>query len=155
MSVREKIIEIAGPKLEELGCFLVDVKVNPAFNKYEVFIDTIAGVTIEECQKLSRFIEFTLDNDPAMPKQYSLDVSSPGMENPFKVHQQFEKNIGKTVEVVLLSGVKLEGVMTKADGKVLHLEVHHIPKKKGMKPEITMETIDFDEIKGVKKKISF
>lgn len=155
MGNREQIEQWLGPKLEELGCFLVDIRINPSSSKYEVYIDTPTGVTIEQCEKVSRFLNFQMENDPTFPERYTLDVSSPGMDNPFRVQQQFDKNIGKHVEVLLLSGVKKEGILKKADGKILHLEVHHPPKKKGMAPDIDLETFDFAEIKHVKKKINF
>ncbi|HNV98479.1 MAG TPA: hypothetical protein PKL06_03850 [Chitinophagales bacterium] len=155
MGNREQIEQWLGPKLEELGCFLVDIRINLASCKYEVYIDTPEGVTIEQCEKVSRFLSFMIENGSGFPEKYSLDVSSPGMENPFKVQQQYDKHIGKHIEVLLLSGVKLEGVLKKADGKVLHLEEHHAPKKKGMAPETTLHTFDFAEIKYVKKKFHF
>ncbi len=155
MNNREIIEAWLTPLMVEMDCFLVDVRINPSINKYEIFIDSPTGVTIEQCTKVSRFVEFQMDNDNRFSEKYSLDVSSPGMENPFKVQQQYDKNIGKTVEVVLLTGIKKEGLLKRADGKVVHLEVHHPPKKKGMKPEIELETYGFEEIKSVKKKIVF
>jgi ribosome maturation factor RimP len=155
MNNREIIEAWLAPLMVEMDCFLVDVRINPSINKYEIFMDSATGVTIEQCTKVSRFVEFQMDNDNRFSEKYSLDVSSPGMENPFKVQQQYDKNIGKTIEVVLLNGNKREGLLKKADGKVLHLEVHHPPKKKGMKPEIELETYGFEEIKSVKKKIVF
>lgn len=133
----------------------MDIKLNPAINKYEVFIDSMEGITIEACMKVSRFLEAQIDLDDSFPEQYSLDVSSPGMENPFKVAEQYAKNIGKTVEVVLNSGVKKEGILKSADGEILKLEVHIPPPKKGMKPKIEDAEFEMADIKSTKKKISF
>ena len=155
MSNREKIVALIAPKLEELGCFLVDVKINPSVNKYEIFIDNMEGVTIEACMKVSRYLESQIDLDDSFPQQYSLDVSSPGMENPFKVPQQYAKNIGKTVELVLNSGIKKEGILKEADAEKLRLEVHIPPPKKGMKPKIEEAVFAMEEIKSTKKKITF
>jgi len=155
MNNREIIEAWLAPQMEEMGCFLVDVRINPSINKYEIYIDSATSITIEQCTIVSRFVEFQMDNDNRFSEKYSLDVSSPGMENPFKVQQQYDKNIGKTIEVVLVNGIKKEGLLKRADGKVLHLEVHHPPKKKGMKPEVELETYGFEEIKSVKKKIIF
>ena len=155
MSNREKIVALIAPKLEELGCFLVDVKINPSVNKYEIFIDNMEGVTIEACMKVSRYLESQIDLDDSFPQQYSLDVSSPGMENPFKVPQQYAKNIGKTVELVLNSGIKKEGILKEADAEKLRLEVHIPPPKKGMKPKIEEAVFAMEEIKTTKKKITF
>jgi len=152
---REKIIEIVTPKLEEMGCFLVDVRINPAINKYEVFIDSDTGVTIETCEKVSRHIEFILDNDTAVPPKYALDVSSPGMDNPFKVMRQYRKNIGKKVEVLLNSGIKKEGILQEVNDAGLKLQVFHQPPKKGIKPEVTEETLNFTDIKSTRLYFEF
>jgi len=155
MGNREQIATWLEPKLEEIGGFLVDVRINPSGARYEVYIDTPSGVTIEQCEKVSRFLSFQMENDPAFPEKYTLDVSSPGMENPLKVQQQFDKNIGKEVEVLLLSGIKKEGILKKADGIVLHMDVIHPPAKKGMPPVSELCTFGFEEIKSVRKKINF
>lgn len=153
--LKEKLQEWLLPKLKELDCFLVDIRHNPAANKYEVFIDTNTGVTILQCEQVSRYLQFLMENDSAFGDAYSLDVSSPGMENPFKVERQYQKNIGKTVEVLLLNGTKKEGVLTAFDAENLFLQVNIPPKKKGMKPEFINEVISFSEIKTTKKKITF
>jgi ribosome maturation factor RimP len=155
MANREKITELLGPKLSELGCFLVDIRINPSINKYEVFIDSDEGVTIEACEKLSRYLQFCMDNDTSFPQNYTLDVSSPGMDNPFKVMRQYTKNIGKEVEVLLNNGLKKEGILLEVTESDLKLAVHHPPKKKGMKPEVTEELFVFEDIKSTKNKISF
>lgn len=155
MANKEKIIEILQPKLDEYGCFLVDVRVNPSLNKYEIFIDTDEGVTIQVCEKISRYLMFVMDNDPDFSANYSLDVSSPGMDNPFKVMRQYQKSIGKLVEVVMLSGVKKEGVLEDVNEAEMKLAVHHPPAKKGMKPKVTEEIIPMKDIKSTSKKITF
>lgn len=155
MDNKELLMTIMAPKLEELGCFLVDIKSNPSNNSFEVFIDSNKGVTISECEQLSRFLQFNLDRENNFPKDYSLDVSSPGMDNPFKVPQQYDNSIGKTVEVVLLSGAKLEAVLMEYDGERMEVQVIIPPPKKGMKPKTKEAVYEMQEIKSVKKKISF
>lgn len=155
MANREKIIELIQPKLDEFGCFLVDVKVNPSLNKYEVFIDNDEGVTIKVCEKISRYLAFNMDNDPDFPENYMLDVSSPGMDNPFKVMRQYLKSVGKMVEVMMMNGVKKEGVLEAVNEDEMKLAVHHPPVKKGMKPKVTEEIIPMKEIKSTSKKITF
>ena len=88
----EKIAVWVAPKLEELDCFLVDIKINPAGSKIEVYIDRDTGLQIEMCEQVSRFLELHLDNEPGVPPKYILEVSSPGMDNPFKVERQYLKN---------------------------------------------------------------
>lgn len=153
--LKDKMQEWLQPKMEELDCFLVDIRHNPSSGKFEVFIDTDTGVTISQCEQVSRHLQFYMDNDPAFAENYSLDVSSPGMENPFKVERQYLKNIGKTVEVVLHTGVKKEGILDGfGDGK-LKLRIALPVKVKGKPPEYMEEEMALDLIKSTKKKISF
>ncbi|MBP7400354.1 MAG: hypothetical protein KA954_12250 [Chitinophagales bacterium] len=153
--LKEKIQEWLAPKLEELDCFLVDIRHNPSNGKFEIFMDTDAGVTISACEQVSRYLNFYMENDPAFGDNYMLDVSSPGMENPFKVERQYLKNIGKTVELVLHSGVKKEGILKQYDGEKLTLQIALPVKVKGKKPELVEEEFTLEEIKSTKKKISF
>ncbi len=150
-----RIEQWLAPKLEELDCFLVDIKVKPSGSKIEVYIDRDKGLQIETCEQVSRFLEFHLDNEADVPSNYNLEVSSPGMDNPFRVERQYRKNIGKTVEVLLHSGVKYEGVLDAYDGEQLTLGIHLPPKKKGQQPEVRSEMFLLKDIKYTKKKISF
>ena len=58
-----RIEQWLAPKLEELDCFLVDIKVKPSGSKIEVYIDRDKGLQIETCEQVSRFLEFHLDNE--------------------------------------------------------------------------------------------
>jgi ribosome maturation factor RimP len=134
LALNTQIEEWVQPKLDELGCFLVQV---------------------EMCEKVSRHLEFYLDTADEVPKNYNLEVSSPGMDNPLLVEKQFIKNLGRNVEVLMSDGVKKEGVLKQYGGGNLTLEIWPEPKKKGQKPEPVAETIALDKIKYTKKKISF
>jgi len=154
-TLNEQIAEWAFPKLEELGCFLVDVISKPSANKIEVYIDHNDGLKIEMCEKVSRHLEFYLDTAEGVPASYNLEVSSPGMDNPFKVEQQYLKSIGKNVEVLFQDGVKKEGLLKDYNSKEITLEVFLPVKKKGQAPKSVTEVIDLNTIKYTKKKISF
>lgn len=155
-SLQEKITKWMQSKLEEMNCYLVDVRILNTGKKIEVYIDNNNGpVTIAECETMSRFLEFYLDNDDTVNKNYNLEVSSPGMENPFKVPEQYEKNKGRWIEVLYNNGVKKEGILKETDETGISIELHHPPKKKGMQAEVENLEIAFAEIKSVKKKITF
>lgn len=153
--LKEKIQEWLLPKLEEMGGFLVDIRHNPSNSKFEVFIDTDTGVTINQCEEVSRYLQFYMEADAAFGNNYLLDISSPGMENPFRVERQYLKNIGKTVEVVLHSGIKKEGLLEQYDAEKLTLQIALPAKTKGAKPEIVSQEILLNDIKSTKQKISF
>ena len=160
-ALKEKIEKWLEPKLDELGCFPVDIRLLNGGTRIEVYIDDDEGVKISTCEQVSRYLQFMLDNEEGTPENYTLDVSSPGMENPFKVVRQYTKNIGKTVEVLLQNGEKKEGILKEVHEKDIIISVQkEIQKnlKPGQKPkygEVKEETIAFTDIKSAKKKISF
>ena len=150
------------PKLEELNCFLVEVKVLNGGKKIEVFIDKDAGVSINDCEQLSRYLDLLLDKEAALQSKYTLDVSSPGLENPLKVQRQYQKNIGKEIEVLMMDGNKKQGILKSADENNISIEIYKPIKQtknkarvKNNPEEITLEEISFQVIKSVKQKISF
>lgn len=131
--------------------FLVDIKVLTN-GKIEVYADGITNITIDECAKLSRHIHHFLEEKGLLTDNISLDVSSPGMDEPLKVEQQFQKQLNKNVDVVLKNGLKITGELLAAnETQIVVKEVIKIKKV-----ETTEEhTFSFDEIKSVKKHFNF
>ena len=90
---------------DELNVEIVDVEFKqgrePALT---VFIDTENGVDLNTCESFHRAIDATLDElDPTFGAPYTLNVSSPGLDRPFKTARDFERNMGKRVEVKLFA----------------------------------------------------
>jgi ribosome maturation factor RimP len=111
------------------------------------------GLTIEECKRISRFIESQLDKDS---DDFYLEVSSPGLSNPFKVKKQYIKNIGKEIEIVLDDGEKITGKITEVNDDYIIAETTEIKKIANKKQEIKeLHKIDFKNIKTSKNIISF
>ena len=100
----EKLVEefIKGTEL-----FLVAVRISSS-GKITVLADKKDGITIDECVAISRLIEKNLNRDD---EDYELQVSSPGLDMPFSVKQQYYKNEGKRIEVVDSTGIKYSGVL--------------------------------------------
>ena len=85
-----------------------------------VFIETEAGVDLDTCEKFHNAIMDPIDElDPSFGAPYTLNVSSPGLDRPFKTPRDFERNLGKEVEVKLYAPIKgkkfLECVLAAAD----------------------------------------
>ncbi|MGC9345503.1 MAG: beta-CASP ribonuclease aCPSF1, partial [Candidatus Bathyarchaeales archaeon] len=99
--------------------FLVEVIVSQG-NEIRVLVDSKEGVSIEECVELSRWLGQELDRQD---ENYSLEVSSPGLGSPLKLMQQYEKNIGREVEVILKDGIKRKGKLMSVDEDTITLEV--------------------------------
>ena len=137
--------------LSDKALFLVDIRVLPT-GKIEVYADGKTNITIDECAQLSRHIHNFLEEKGLMTDNLSLDVSSPGMDEPLKVAQQFQKQLNKNVDVVLKNGLKITGELLTADeNQIVIKEVIKIKKAE----TIEEHTYSFDEIKSVKKHFNF
>ena len=95
--------EIAEKIAEEAGCQLVDAEyVKEGPNKYlRLYVDKEGGVTIDDCENISRSMEKVLDEKDFIEDAYILEVSSPGIDRPLKKKEDFEKYKGELVDVKL------------------------------------------------------
>ncbi len=106
---------------EDMNIEIVDVVFENKTGVLTIFIDTKNGVDLDTCEKFHQAIDIPLDElDPSFGAPYTLNVSSPGLDRPFKTQRDFERNLEKEVEVKLyapLKGKKLiEGILTGFDG---------------------------------------
>lgn len=137
---------------EDPGYFLVEVKITPG-NNIKVFLDADGGVSIDKCVKYNRALYKQLEAGNLFPgADFSLEVSSPGLDEPLKLKRQYIKNTGRQVEVVLLDGSKIEGKLTGADDNGIRVEE---VKGKNKKKELLEHNIPFDNIKTTKIQIQF
>jgi ribosome maturation factor RimP len=121
--------------------FLVAVKVSSA-NRITVLADKNDGITIEECAAIHRHIESSLDREK---EDFELQVSSPGLDLPFGVIEQYYKNEGKKVEVVDNEGTKYTGILKNVTGGGFELNAE--VKVKGKSKEQKDISFNFDQIK--------
>lgn len=131
MITEEQIIDLVHQHIEGSDIFLVEGVVKPG-NMIRVHVDRPEGISVGECAGISRFINSQLDREE---EDYSLEVSSPGLSTPFKVKQQYEKNIGRTIEVRLEDGERLEGKLDRVDESAITLNV------RGVEQEILFQDI--------------
>lgn len=149
-----QIRKLAEQKLEETGSYLVDVTVS-ATNKIRITIDNLRGISIQECVNVSRFIENQLDRET---EDFELEVSSPGLDQPFKVLQQYKKYAGRDVEVKFTDGQKIEGKLVASNEEDIVLEQTFKEKtenKKGKQLVTRTSVIPYDKIKETKLIIKF
>jgi ribosome maturation factor RimP len=134
--------------------YIVEVTVAPG-NKINVLIDSMKGAKIDDCVMVSRSIEQQLDREK---EDFELEVSSPGLTQPFKVIQQYQKNIGREVEVLLKNGQKHMGILLALENNIVTIEAQKKVKPEGKKrPEWIAEQhkIDLSEVKSTKLVINF
>ena len=140
MITEETVIRLVEQSIQNSDVFLVEVVVKSG-NVIKVLVDRPDGIPIEECVRITRFLNENLDRDL---EDYSLEVSSPGLGAPFKVKQQYEKNTGRDIEVLLSDGSRLEGKLQSVSDHMIVLQV------KGKEKEINLK-----EIKKTKAIITF
>ena len=132
--------------------FLVEVRIRPG-NNIKVFIDADKGMSIEKLAHFNRSLYKQIEESGYFPNgDFSLEVSSPGLDEPLKLHRQYLKNIGRNIEVLLKNGIKKEGKLIAVAGAEIVVE-----EEKGNKKQKTTipHKILFDEIKTTKIQIKF
>lgn len=111
-----------------LGIEIVDVVWNDKTSTLEILIETEAGVDLDTCEKFHNAIMLPIDDlDPTFGKPYTLNVSSPGLDRPFKTENDYKRNLGKDVEIKLYAPLKgkkyLEGTLLDFDGNSVTISV--------------------------------
>jgi ribosome maturation factor RimP len=116
MITKEQIFGIISEKIYNDEVFVVDLKVS-ASNKIQLQIDSISGIGIDYCVTVSKLIESSLDRES---EDFELEVSSPGLGQPFKVAQQYLKNIGREIQVTPFDGKQFSGILKAfIDGNII------------------------------------
>jgi ribosome maturation factor RimP len=153
MIAKEIVEQLVKERLDD-QMFIVDITISE-YNDIRVYVDSFAGMTIEQCISVSRNVEHNLDREE---EDFSLQVSSPGLTQSFKVKQQYEKYTGKEIEVKTTEGVELEGLLKESNEEGIVLETSSREKVEGHKKKqlvVTEYSLKYDEIKSAKAVISF
>ncbi len=103
--VEEKALELALDVAEAQGVYIVDVSYASGVLCY--YIDTDGGVGIDKCEEFSRAVEVVLDEADIIENEYSLEVSSPGVDRKLKKEREFLYYCGREVEVKLYAARSL------------------------------------------------
>jgi ribosome maturation factor RimP len=155
MEIAQKIKELAKSHLFDEAHFIVDVVISKHKPyKVSVFIDGDKGVTIDDCSNLSRALSEDLDNVDLIKDNFTLEVGTPGLDQPLKLKRQYVKNIGRSLRLMRTDKSSVQGRMTEVteDGIVLEAE----NKEKGKKKiEINRIEIPFIEIEKAIVMVSF
>lgn len=124
-NTEKKVLEIVEPIVAEKELELADLEfVKEGPNWYlRVYIDKEGGVTIEDCETVSRVLEKKLDEKDPIEQAYILEVSSPGIDRPLKKPEHFQKYIGEVIDIKLykpLDGKKeYQGELKQFDNGVI------------------------------------
>lgn len=148
----EKIENKLNEYIKGTDLFIVDIKATPQ-QKIMLFVDGEKNITIDQCVEISRMMEAYLEEENLVNEKYTLEVSSPGMDQPLKVLKQYYKAKGRLVEVLKKDGIKYEGLLKAVDEESIEVEVER--RKKGKVIATEVHKVAYDEIKSTKKLIKF
>ncbi|MCF8292608.1 MAG: ribosome maturation factor [Chitinophagaceae bacterium] len=158
MTNHEQIESFLHQCLEGTDCFLVSFKVKPT-NNYKIFLDSDSGLTLEKCLKVNRQLRRSIEEVGIYPDgDFSLEVSSPGVDAPLKLHRQYLKNIGRSLEIELIDeeakGITGKLVVVEDDKIILE---NIVKQKKSVKtePEIIKTEVQLSDIKSATVVIEF
>ena len=146
----ETLVEKLLAEMEDI--FLVEIRVNPT-NNIKVFLDADAGLNIDKCVKINRGMYHTIEEEAWYEEgNFSLEVSSPGIDEPLRLIRQYKKNIGRTVEVTLSDDNKFEGKLLSITDDAMTIEYTEGKNKKAIN---VIKEIPFEQVKQTIVLIAF
>ncbi len=147
----QTIENLIQPLLQE-DVFLVYIKIKPT-NNFKIYIDADGGLPLEKCIKINRALYKQMEEMGLYPDgDFSLEVSSPGIDEPLKLIRQYIKNVGRFIEVVKLDETRLEGKLLEANEEKISIE---ITEGKGKKMTINQLEVPISDIKQTKVQVKF
>lgn len=150
----EEILNSDKEDFTDKDIFITDVKIS-GDNRITVLIDSFESVKIKDCALLSKKIEQKLDREA---EDFELVVSSAGLDNPFTVHRQYEKNKGRIIKILTFDGEKIKGKLISVSDTEIEIEPEKKKVKKNIKKtetEIKSLIVTFSRIKEAKVVITF
>ncbi len=149
----EEILKDASDDFHDKDIFITNVKIS-SDSRITVLIDSFNNVKIADCALLSKKIEEQLDREN---EDFELVVSSAGLDNPFTVLKQYQKNIGRIVKILLKDGEKIKGKLISVNEDEVELELERKNKKSAKKTAEIQENlkVKFNHIKETKIVVTF
>ncbi len=147
------IEELLGQIIEgDADIFLVAIRIKPT-NNFKIYLDADSGLSIEKCIKINRVLYKAIEEKGWYPNgDFSLEVSSPGVDEPLKLLRQYKKNVGRKLEVVMADGSQKEGKLINVDEERIQIEYTEGKNKKAV---IHTKDIAFTDIKQATVLVSF
>lgn len=153
-TVLEKIKALTESIIEDSALFLVDLKIKPT-NNVKVYIDGDEGISIDVITKINKALYKRLEESALFPNDdFSLEVSSPGIDAPLKLTRQYPKNVGRNVRITLMDDQVIKGILKEVSEQEIKVEktLTLKQKKAGEPSELTLS---FEQIKTTVIELKF
>lgn len=155
MITKEALSVTIASYLDYNGLFLVDIEITKD-NDITITIESSEGsVKVDDCIAIDKIVSTAFDRDV---EDYSLTVSSAGLDQPFKVIGQYRKFNGEEVEVVVKQGGKVKGILGGVTEEGFEITTSKMVKKEGAKKKVQEDTVTpytYEQIKSCKPVIKF
>ena len=145
------VTEIVKPIVEQLGLSLWDVRFVKEGADYflRIFIDSENGITIEDCEKVSRAVDLPLDEADPIYQSYCLEVCSPGIERELKKEEHFQAFIDSPIMVKMIRpidklGKEFSGILKESDRNTVKIDVDGDIVTVNKKDTVWIKLDDFD-----------
>lgn len=149
-STEARIESLLLPLLENTDIFLTAIKIKPT-NNIKVYLDADNGLDVRKSATVNRKLYHLIEEAQMFPEgDYSLEVSSPGVDEPLVSIRQYKKNVGRTVEITPMEGAEVLGLLKEVTEEKVVLEV-----KVGKKKEVTVVEIPLSFIKKIVVQVTF
>ena len=153
--INEKLVrELVEEKIAGTDYFILDLSIRPGNNIF-VEIESIHPVSINDCVDISRQVEHNLDREA---EDFSLQVSSPGLDSPLRDYRQYIKNKGRQISIIPQNGEEFTGTIKDADEEGVVVAAKKRGQAEGSKKKIWIESeekLKYSDIKQAKIIISF
>lgn len=145
---KQKVLRLAKQVADEQGVEIFDIELlGKGKLLLRVIIDKEGGVTLGDCERLSKSLGTVLDVEDLFPGSYTMEISSPGLDRPLKGIKDFEKNIGRLARIITIEKIENQnffiGRITKINGNFIKFLVNgseiDIPFEKISKAKLEVE----------------
>lgn len=152
MEIAAQIKQMVDQKLANGPHFALDVRVNVRMNppKITVIVDGDNGITIDDCANISRALSDAIDKEKVL-ENYSLEVTTPGIDQPLKLPRQYAKHVGRNLKIELKDKSIVRGKLLEADVVSITME----EEKKDKKAPVSIQKLTFDQLEKTLVMISF
>jgi ribosome maturation factor RimP len=128
MDIADRVKALVDNYLQQNGIELVEImyKRQSGGMVLRLLVDTPQGISIDECERLNNYLSELLDKEDVIPDSYTLEVASPGLDRPIATDRDFERAMGRTLEVTTYEPIDMrkthEGILIGMDKEKIVIE---------------------------------